>query len=634
MTDIVTKVSIWGQVVPIGWGSEWQEVVYLTQAEYDALPASKLTDGKIYKVKTTGVVPGGSADASDVEYDNTTSGLTADNVQDAIDEVNGKTNNVINKVNYLEVNWWFFPLIADNIIYSGSSFSYLAEEDTLLYISDAADSYLKIDGGNIAGQYTPWYIHVAEWQTITYSRNCKVYKANNTLVIDDTNVTLWLMDDKYLWPVNYQDNQVSSINSAHLGNNKVATATWTWDLEFHFDHEFNTQHSKMDKAELVLSGDLKYGDMWTMQNTYSFKISNWNIVPVTSLDIDVAKWWYFIENGVKYSSRLNGFTTSSSYTTVDMDILELDNNLQIVNTTNVVQRIEYTDISSIGWAFVGKYRMIFQPRSYRNHAISVNSTWISTVDPFTNSIWDSDDGTYSPTNIYYKWVYYHFAWAENNIVLDSIDNEWNSNKWLFTTHVWTCRNKTIWVDTDNDELYLVCLMSTSNNSWLHTRCFKYNIDSGTTTEVSLDSLEYDFDINENHWGWYVTMQWNKMIPHTKLIWDLIWDVVFSSKWLESYYITEINWEQIYTAKTFLTNNNNLQINNVDVSSHIIWYNTTDTVNKIVFWSANFTTTDTVSIDVTIKNNSWESRTVTLPKSWWSVNSDTTTGTWTTFTFNS
>lgn len=87
MTDIITKVSIWGQVVPIGWGSEGQEVVYLTQAEYDALPASKLTDGKIYKVKTTGVVPGGSTNASDVEYDNTTSGLTADNVQDAIDEI-------------------------------------------------------------------------------------------------------------------------------------------------------------------------------------------------------------------------------------------------------------------------------------------------------------------------------------------------------------------------------------------------------------------------------------------------------------------------------------------------------------------------------------------------------------------
>lgn len=59
MTDVITKVSIWGQVYPFaGWGSaEWAEVVYLTQAEYDALPASKLTDGKIYKIKTSGVAP-------------------------------------------------------------------------------------------------------------------------------------------------------------------------------------------------------------------------------------------------------------------------------------------------------------------------------------------------------------------------------------------------------------------------------------------------------------------------------------------------------------------------------------------------------------------------------------------------
>lgn len=90
--NVIQKVyNGWNEYL-VGWGSEGQEVVYLTQAEYDALPASKLTDGKIYKVKTSGVVPGGSTNASDVEYDNTTSGLTADNVQDAIDEVNSKVS--------------------------------------------------------------------------------------------------------------------------------------------------------------------------------------------------------------------------------------------------------------------------------------------------------------------------------------------------------------------------------------------------------------------------------------------------------------------------------------------------------------------------------------------------------------
>ena len=58
MTDVITKVAIgWVEYPFAGWGSEWAEVVYLTQAEYDALPASKLTDGKIYKIKTSGVAP-------------------------------------------------------------------------------------------------------------------------------------------------------------------------------------------------------------------------------------------------------------------------------------------------------------------------------------------------------------------------------------------------------------------------------------------------------------------------------------------------------------------------------------------------------------------------------------------------
>lgn len=91
--NVIQKVyNGWNEYLVGGSSTEWAEVVYLTQAEYDALPSSKLTDGKIYKIKTTGVVPGGSADASDVEYDNTTSGLTATNVQDAINEVNSKVS--------------------------------------------------------------------------------------------------------------------------------------------------------------------------------------------------------------------------------------------------------------------------------------------------------------------------------------------------------------------------------------------------------------------------------------------------------------------------------------------------------------------------------------------------------------
>lgn len=61
--------------------------VELTQAQYDALPASKLTDDVNYFIKDGAYRPQGSViDAEGVMYDNTESGLTSDTVQGAIDE--------------------------------------------------------------------------------------------------------------------------------------------------------------------------------------------------------------------------------------------------------------------------------------------------------------------------------------------------------------------------------------------------------------------------------------------------------------------------------------------------------------------------------------------------------------------
>nr|WP_300841721.1 hypothetical protein [uncultured Acetatifactor sp.] len=62
--------------------------VHLTQAEYDALPDSKLTDNKIYLITDGGANSGWSAEK--IYYYNGTSGLMADNVQEAIDEIVGK----------------------------------------------------------------------------------------------------------------------------------------------------------------------------------------------------------------------------------------------------------------------------------------------------------------------------------------------------------------------------------------------------------------------------------------------------------------------------------------------------------------------------------------------------------------
>lgn len=63
MTSIKKIINAWNEYNISGGSTEWAEVVYLTQAEYDALPESKLTDGKIYKIKTSGVAPtpGGGA---------------------------------------------------------------------------------------------------------------------------------------------------------------------------------------------------------------------------------------------------------------------------------------------------------------------------------------------------------------------------------------------------------------------------------------------------------------------------------------------------------------------------------------------------------------------------------------------
>ena len=59
--------------------------VILTQAQYDALPSTKLTDGVEYCITDAAVVPGNTA--SNISYSNTTSGLTATDVQAAVDEV-------------------------------------------------------------------------------------------------------------------------------------------------------------------------------------------------------------------------------------------------------------------------------------------------------------------------------------------------------------------------------------------------------------------------------------------------------------------------------------------------------------------------------------------------------------------
>lgn len=72
--------------------------MYLTQAEYDELPESKLTDGVEYFITDTGVMGA----ANNITYDNSNSGLEAINIQTAIDKVteNLEWNDVTNKFTF------------------------------------------------------------------------------------------------------------------------------------------------------------------------------------------------------------------------------------------------------------------------------------------------------------------------------------------------------------------------------------------------------------------------------------------------------------------------------------------------------------------------------------------------------
>lgn len=71
------------------------DVVYLTQAEYDALPDTKLTDGVEYRITDTGI---NDATASNVSYNNASSGIGATTVQQAVDELSSEVDGLSDSV--------------------------------------------------------------------------------------------------------------------------------------------------------------------------------------------------------------------------------------------------------------------------------------------------------------------------------------------------------------------------------------------------------------------------------------------------------------------------------------------------------------------------------------------------------
>ena len=127
------------------------KITLLNGVEYDIrdadathLPVSiiseTLTDGQVLKYDAANDVwynadDEGPSSAGDIEYDNTTSGLTADDVQEAIDEVNSKVENLPS------------PMVYKGQLGTGGVISVLPVDGS----ADVGDTYKVITAGTYAG---------------------------------------------------------------------------------------------------------------------------------------------------------------------------------------------------------------------------------------------------------------------------------------------------------------------------------------------------------------------------------------------------------------------------------------------------------------------------------------------------
>ena len=253
MTDVITKVSIGGQVVPFGGG--------LSYTEWAGID---ITSNEI------------SVDTSTAPYDNTTSGATATNVQDALDEVfqsvsNGK------------------GLIADAITDKGVSTS---ASDSFQTMADNIDS-LMVGGKytsdslwdmlyryrlvtNIVSIVTPeqienwdsvYYYCSYTWASNTNSRALfvkynktkkKIYKYFCDSFGWNESMSSIQKDQDKVWFVKFNYNLTTDVPIWYFDENNVfvATSTWAWTLT-----DIGTAQSR---------------NVWT---------SDWACLPTTAWDI-------------------------------------------------------------------------------------------------------------------------------------------------------------------------------------------------------------------------------------------------------------------------------------------------------------------------------------------------------------
>ena len=237
MTSILKKVINQKHEYNVSWWSwgGWEAHEFITQADYDLLTPAQKSE-KVYMIKESGtpstVLTAGagidisndeiSADMSTAVYDNTTSGATATNVQDAIDEVfqsvsNGKEllADAITDKGVQTSATDSFQTMASNI----SSLDIATEGQIVAY--NMAHSWKW----NLLFSIAWWQDHLSTWQqlllyngiwwsdyemyfiwlTTTYSSSknyeCTWYKFFKDWTYTNTNVSTWasVSDNNNRW---------------------------------------------------------------------------------------------------------------------------------------------------------------------------------------------------------------------------------------------------------------------------------------------------------------------------------------------------------------------------------------------------------------------------------------------------
>lgn len=129
-----------------------QTATDLTEAAYEALPSTKESDNVDYYLTDADST---IATAEDIPYDNTTSGMTATNVQGALDELNnGLTRNkkgtTVNLSN--STTDYTFPSDGYLIVSTSSTANAVAIVD----LRDSTSSYIGTVGGQGNSNYPSW----------------------------------------------------------------------------------------------------------------------------------------------------------------------------------------------------------------------------------------------------------------------------------------------------------------------------------------------------------------------------------------------------------------------------------------------------------------------------------------------